>query len=333
MTDTAGLRLGIGLDVAALKIPRDTGWQALWGTVADRIDGAANFVTLEDGFARPEGDGPDAALLSNLLGARTRDIGIIAGAPVNFLEPFHVSTAIATLDYVTEGRAGLLVQQLRGERAADAGRAIGSLGGFPAIDPAALGRDALDAVEVIRRLWDSWEDDAVIRDPESQRFLDGAKLHNIDFKGAGFSVLGPSITPRPPQGQPVVATTFASGDDPALAAAADLVFLRPGAEGLASLLTKLRDRTTGRLPLRFADLPVGRGGAADLVAQVADWSAAGLDGIRLQPSDPEIDLPELVETILPALGRAGVTPGAPGATLRERLGLPAAANRYAAAAA
>ncbi len=258
-------------------------------------------------------------LLANWLGARTRDIGILAGAPVNVLEPFHVSTAIATLDYVTEGRAGLLVQPLRGERAAEAGRAIGRLGGFPAGDPAALGRDALDAVEVIRRLWDSWEDDAVIRDPESQRFLDGAKLHSIDFKGAGFSVLGPSITPRPPQGQPVVATTLAAGDDPALAATADLVFLRPGAEGL-------RDRTGDRGPLRFADVSVGTGGAAGLAAQVAEWSAAGLDGVRFLPHD----LPELVETLLPALRQAGL--GARGGTLRERLGLPPATNRYATAA-
>ncbi|MGL4962500.1 MAG: LLM class flavin-dependent oxidoreductase [Inquilinus sp.] len=320
MTDTAGLRLGIGLDVAALKVPH-AGWQELWGAVAERIDGAADFVTLEDGFARSAGDGPDAVLLANWLGARTRDIGVLAGAPVNFLEPFHVSTAIATLDYVTEGRAGLLVQPLRGERAAEAGRAIGRLGGFPAGDPAALGRDALDAVEVIRRLWDSWEDDAVIRDPESQRFLDGAKLHSIDFKGAGFSVLGPSITPRPPQGQPVVAASFTAGDDPALAAAADLVFLRPGAE-------ELRDRIGDRGPLRFADVPadIATRGASSLAAQVAEWSAAGFDGVRFLPRD----LPELVETLLPALRQAGL--GARGGTLRDRLGLPPAVNRYATAA-
>lgn len=323
----AGFRIGIGLDVAALKGPH-TGWQGLWGAVAEHIDGAAGFVTLEDGFARPEGDGPDAVLLANWLGARTRDIGIIAGAPVSFVEPFHVSTAIATLDYVTGGRAGLLVQRLQGERAAEAGRAIGRLGGFPAGDPAALGRDALDAVEVVRRLWDSWEDDAVIRDPVSQRFLDGAKLHTIDFKGAGFSVLGPSITPRPPQGQPVVAATFAAGDDPALAAAADLVFLRPGTEGLAPLVAELRDRTGGGGPLRFADVSIAAGtDGAGLAAQVAEWSAAGLDGVRFLPRD----LPELVETLLPALRRSGF--GARGATLRERLGLPPATNRYAAAAA
>src|SRR5437867_213079 len=107
MTDKAGLRLGFGLDVAALKGSRGTGWQELWSAVAERIDGTAGFVPLEAGFARTAGDGRDAVLLANWLGARTRDIGILAGAPVNVLEPFHVSTAIATLDYVTEGRAGL----------------------------------------------------------------------------------------------------------------------------------------------------------------------------------------------------------------------------------
>ena len=75
-------------------------------------------------------------------------------------------------------------------------------------DPAArrLVRDlfdeAGDAVEVVRRLWDSWEDDAEIRDVATGRFVDRDKLHYIDFEGRWFSVRGPSITPRPPQGQP-----------------------------------------------------------------------------------------------------------------------------------
>ena len=58
---------------------------------------------------------------------------------------------------------------------------------------------------MLRRLWDSWEDDAEIRDAATGRFVDREKLHYIDFEGAQFSVRGPSITPRPPQGQPVVA--------------------------------------------------------------------------------------------------------------------------------
>ncbi|SHW59784.1 Putative FMNH2-utilizing oxygenase [Mycobacteroides abscessus subsp. abscessus] len=55
-------------------------------------------------------------------------------------------------------------------------------------------------MEVVRRLWDSWEDDAEIRDVATGRFIDRDKLHYIDFEGRFFSVKGPSITPRSPQG-------------------------------------------------------------------------------------------------------------------------------------
>ena len=65
--------------------------------------------------------------------------------------------------------------------------------------------EAADYVEVLRRLWDSWEDDAEIRDVATGRFVDREKLHYIDFEGRWFAVKGPSITPRPPQGQPLVA--------------------------------------------------------------------------------------------------------------------------------
>ena len=64
--------------------------------------------------------------------------------------------------------------------------------------------EAVDFVEVVAPPWDSWEDDAEIRDVATGRFIDRDKLHYIDFEGRWFSVKGPSITPRPPQGQPLV---------------------------------------------------------------------------------------------------------------------------------
>ena len=64
---------------------------------------------------------------------------------------------------------------------------------------------------MVRRLWDSWEDDAIIRDVTTGRYVDRDKLHYIDFTGKYFSVKGPSITPRPPQGQPVVAALAHAG--------------------------------------------------------------------------------------------------------------------------
>ena len=347
MTQPKGIHLGIGLDLAEHENPRGAGRRDFWDALVRRLDGTSDFVTLQDRFARADGDGLDAILFANWLGSRTRDIGIIAGAPLNFLEPFHVSTAIATLDYVTEGRAGLLIQRPYGEEAASAARAIGPLGGFPAKDATALDRDTLEALEVVRRLWDSWEDGAEIRDTQSQRFLDGSKLHYIDFKSEGFSVLGPSITPRPPQGQPVAATTFASGDDPAFAAAADVIFLHSGADGLKSLLQTVRGGTEGQRALILADIAVafGRstepdfpalhwsGDAAGLAEQVASWASIGLDGFRFHPRDLERDVNGLVETVFPALRQAGLASNTGGPTLRARLGLPPAANRYATAAA
>ena len=83
-------------------------------------------------------------------------------------------------------------------------------------------------MEVLRRLWDSWDDDAEIRDVATGRFIDRDKLHYIDFEGRWFSVKGPSITPRPPQGQPVVA---ALGHDSVpyrlIARSADTGFVTP----------------------------------------------------------------------------------------------------------
>jgi alkanesulfonate monooxygenase SsuD/methylene tetrahydromethanopterin reductase-like flavin-dependent oxidoreductase (luciferase family) len=83
-------------------------------------------------------------------------------------------------------------------------------------------------VEVLRRLWDSWEDDAEIRDVATGRFIDRDKLHYIDFEGRWFSVKGPSITPRPPQGQPVIAALgHASVPYRLIARSADIGFVTP----------------------------------------------------------------------------------------------------------
>lgn len=290
-----------------------------------RIDWAADLLTIEDGFGEAE-DGFDATLLANWLGPRTRGIGLLAGAPLNVLEPFHVSTAIATLDYVTQGRAGLFVQPLRGDLATRARRALGPLRGYPEDEPAALAQDLAEAIEVVRLLWDSWEDDAVIRNRDSQRYIDGAKLHYIRYEGSRFSVLGPSITPRPPQGQPVIATSLRPGDDVAAAAQADVVFLQAaGEDDIRALAASVR--ALGLHPLLFADVLFGPDAGGDRVALrwTGEQPAAlarrlGFAGIRVLPAVPERDLGALLD----ALPRQGPGPG----TLRHRLGLAPAPNRY-----
>src|SRR4051794_28079263 len=188
--------------------------------------GLLDLVTLEDALSLQSGDrwAPDqrtdqvrgrldAVQVAARVGPLTRSIGLVPTAVVTHTEPFHLSKAIATLDYVSGGRAG--VRAKVGSSPAEAAhfgrRTLPDVRSLSVDDPTAqaalqeLFDEAADWVEVIRRLWDSWEDDAEIRDVATGRFVDRDKLHYVDFTGRFFSVKGPSITPRPPQGQPVVA--------------------------------------------------------------------------------------------------------------------------------
>ena len=129
----------------------------------------------------------------------TRSIGLVPTVTTTHTEPFHVSKNVATLDYVSLGRAGWKVAVSTTEAEA------AHFGRKDAAPPAELYAEAEEAVDVVVRLWDSWEDDAVIRDQPTGRYVDRDKLHYVDFEGRFFGVRGPSITPRPPQGHPIVA--------------------------------------------------------------------------------------------------------------------------------
>ena len=207
--------------------------------------------------------------------------------------------------------------------------------------------EAADAVEVVRRLWDSWEDDAVIRDVATGRFVDRDKLHYIDFTGKYFSVKGPSITPRPPQGQPVVVALahqlpvyeFASRS-------VDLVFITPQDDDFVAADPRPgrgrpvapTSRSTPTSSSSFSgtvdsrsDALVFDGTPAELVDLLRRWQRLGLDGFRLRPAVNATDLPAIVDEVVPLLQRGGLfrTAYRDGETLRERLGLPVADNRYA----
>ena len=162
----------------------------------------------------------DALLTLARVAPLTRSIGLVPTVTTTHTEPFHVSKNVATLDYVSLGRAGwkVAVSTTEGEAA--------HFGRKDAAPPAELYAEAEEAVDVVVRLWDSWEDDAVIRDQPTGRYVDRDKLHYVDFEGRFFDVRGPSITPRPPQGHPIVAVD--AGNDLALPIAgsfADLVFV------------------------------------------------------------------------------------------------------------
>ncbi|PWJ53118.1 Flavin-dependent oxidoreductase, luciferase family (includes alkanesulfonate monooxygenase SsuD and methylene tetrahydromethanopterin reductase) [Quadrisphaera granulorum] len=231
--------------------PRDLFTARYWTDLVREAEaGLLDLVTIEDAL-RLQSDDPrrpdertdrvrgrlDAVLLAARLALVTRHIGLVPSATATHTEPFHPSKAIATLDHTTRGRAGVRVQvSLRPDEAAQFGRrpelaALATLapGQTP---PAALVEDVFDEgrdwVEVLRRLWDSWEDDAEIRDVATGRFIDADKLHTVDFTGPHFSVRGPSITQRPPQGQPLVAAlSHVPVAHRFVARSADLGFLTP----------------------------------------------------------------------------------------------------------
>ena len=362
---------------------------AYWVDLAGRAQaGLLDFVTIEDGFAlqSTRWDGPDgradqvrgrldAALIAARVAPATAHIGIVPTVTTTHTEPFHVSKTIATLDYASTGRAGWRVQvggrgresELFGRRALPQLASADPAGPANRALIAELFDEAADHVEAVRRLWDSWEDDAEIRDAATGRFVDRAKLHYIDFRGRNFSVRGPSITPRPPQGQPpVFALAHAAPAYELAAKAADVVLVTPhDADSIPPILAEIRaaQQAAGRSgePLRVladlvvfldrdeptavgrrerlgslagadytSDAPVFAGSPAALADLLEAWNAAGLDGFRLRPAAIPHDLDAVARDLVPLLQARGLfRTGYRGATLRGLLGLRRPADRYA----
>ena len=352
--------------------------------------GLLDLVTVEDSLGMQSGrwsgpeprtdrvlGRPDAVLIAARVAPLTSQLGIVPTAVVTHTEPFHLSKAIATLDYVSTGRAGIRVQvSARAHEAALFGRRTLPRFGFaergePRFRALSeeLFDEARDYVEVLRRLWDSWEDDAVIRDVTTGRFVDVDKLHYVDFAGPHFSVRGPSITPRPPQGQPVVAALAHVDVAYRLAArSADLVFVTPkSTDDARAIVAEVRseqagagraddplhvwgdlvvllddtaaaararldrlDDVAGGEPYR-SDAQVFTGTAAELADLLLERQTGGLSGFRLRPAAVPHDLVRITRDLVPELQRRGAFRTAYTAhTLRGHLGLPCPANRYAA---
>src|SRR3954469_10129355 len=336
--------------------------------------GLLDLVTFEDDLALQSGDryaddgrtdrvrGRLAAVqVAARVAPLTRGIGLVPTAVVTHTEPFHLSKAIATLDYVSTGRAGLRVKVAGSPHVA---------AHFGRREPGSmedLFDEAGDWVEVVRRLWDSWEDDAEIRDVATGRFVDREKLHYIDFAGRFFSVKGPSITPRPPQGQPVVAALAHQAIPYELVARSpDLGLVTPpDAAAAARIVGEIRtaqaaagrseetvhvfgdvvvflgdDAATARARRARLDETAGEeyrsdalvfdGTPAELADLLTSWAEAGLTGFRLRPATLPHDLSQITRGLVPELQRRGLFRTAYEATtLRGLLGLPRPANRFA----
>ncbi|WGD37105.1 LLM class flavin-dependent oxidoreductase [Lysinibacter sp. HNR] len=312
------------------------------GRCADRA--GLSYLTLEDAPTAPDGTGArlDAGVRAAYLAPHTGAIGLVPVADVVYAEPFHLQGQLASLDILSGGRAGWVVRAQEDALAAAAVSFVAAAGDeIPA--------EASEVVEVVRLLWDSWQDNAVVRDITRGAYFDRERLYHVRYEGTRFSLTGPAINPRPTQGHPVV---FGRDGDLELEKL-DAVLV--SGEGTEKRVIDIRERAGDSTPVilelevildsrgekaarRLAALDSHSpweshrsrfvGSPSDLIDYLIDASDR-VDGVRLLPAVLDLELPELENIVLPGLRRReAFTSPVRGKTLRETLGLHRPSNTF-----
>ncbi len=331
--------------------PRETlasDYLARQARTADRA--GFSYITIEDAPIAPDlqyqpgvSARLDAGVRAAYVAPLTGTIGLVPVVDAIYTEPFHLQGQLASLDILSGGRAGWIVF------AEDIPEAAAAIGFAPA-SGTQIRPEAQEVIAVSRLLWDSWEDDAVIRDTGSGSYFDRELLHHVRFESERFSVAGPAITPRPIQGHPVVFGRAGSVASVAL----DAVLVTGGDP--AALAAEVRAQQAETTPLVILELEVvldSRGEFAvdrlakldavspwcsqrnrfvgspeELVTKLAELSER-VDGVRILPAVLDRDLAELERAVLPILREAGIFASPRlGQTLRETLGLERPVNVF-----
>lgn len=204
------------------------GWNQPWGGTGGRdwakpdlhLDLARaleracfDFLLLEDSLFVPDAYGAstefylkralrapknDPLPLIPLLAQATRRLGLVPTVSTSFYPPYLLARLIATLDAMSDGRVGCNFVT------STAGRAAQNFGLDEHLDHDLRYEMADEFVELATRLWESWDADALVMDPEAGVFADPTRVRTVDFKGRFFASRGPLNTARPPQGRPVL---------------------------------------------------------------------------------------------------------------------------------
>jgi len=154
----------------------------------------------------------EPTVLLACVAAATTHIGVIGTASTSYNEPYNIARRFSTLDHVSKGRAGWNVVTT-----ADLPSAR-NFGRDTVPDHGVRYARADEFTRVVKALWDSWEDDALVGDKAGGRFIDTDKVQPIAHRGTHFSVQGPLNLPRAPQGHPVLVQAGGSADGRDLAA-------------------------------------------------------------------------------------------------------------------
>lgn len=221
--------------------------------------GKFDFLFVADSLSVTEKSSPhylnrvEPITILSALAAATSHIGLVGTLTVSYSEPFNVARQFASLDHISEGRAGWnVVTSWLGDTAANFSKTE-----HPAHN--VRYRIAAEYLDVVQGLWDSWEDDAHVADKESGQFVDPKKLHRLDHHGEFFQVRGPLNIKRGPQGQPVIFQAGASEDGRNFAAKrADAIFAAaPTFEDGVDYYRDVKERARGfgRNPDKLLVLP------------------------------------------------------------------------------
>jgi len=235
--------------------------------------------------------GRDALSIASFLMTRTREIGLVATVSQDSA-PFNVARALASMDHLSGGRCGWV--PIPGE-------------------PSDAARDT-EHLDVVQKLFDSWDDDALMFDKAASVFADRSKVRRIRHTGAHFTVDGPLNAPRPVQGHPVLMQRAAAASPSAdvwVGTGGDRAPGKTGAPVLQEIALGLMIETGAALTKRFSD--------------------KGCAGFLLQPRTLE-DIKTFARDVAPILQAEGLlqTAYAPG-DFRTRLGLRKPVNRFSAA--
>lgn len=243
----------------------------------------ADILFVREEFGDGGGNDIHAHLVASFAAGRIPDIGIAPEVDVFRTDPFLIARALTTLDILSGGRAGLAP--------------LAEPGGSLDVGFAGAGTDAAyvaEFVEVLGKLWNSWEPGALARDWAANRYVDSTRIRPARHEGAYFSVAGPLPAPAAPQDAPVILARPVPAHAGIVPGAQAVV----GAAGAPGVPWLVEITGLGALPDTLPDAAAGL--LLRLDDEAADWAelAATLDKIRI---------------------RYGFAPVRPGLTLTERL--------------
>jgi FMN-dependent oxidoreductase (nitrilotriacetate monooxygenase family) len=191
--------------------------------IAER--GKFDLLFVSDGLDYEQGDLPsfmcrfEPTSLISVLSAHTTRLGLGATVSTSFTEPYNVARLFASIDHISQGRAAWNVVTSSRQKAAL------NFNFDRQMDHELRYQRAEEFVDVVKGLWDCWQDGALVADKASAVYIDDSKIRPLDHKGRFFQVKGPMNIARCPQGHPVIIEAGGSPSGLELAArTADVVF-------------------------------------------------------------------------------------------------------------